>query len=826
MNGWSPADLLPGLWVALLGLGLAAALRRWFDPVPGRILAAFGLAIAILFGPALFGGRVLISVDNLRVMDPYRQLEPSDTPGLWIHGDLVFLISPWLHQVEETLADGRWPLWNDLAGAGMPMMGDPQMQSFQPLVLAAYPFSTWTGIGVTAALRVLVALIFAFLLMRRLGLGEVASAAGSLAFGVGGFLIFWLNWPMANAAALLPLALYAVVRCDEERGRRDYFLLGLATASLFLGGHPETFVYALIVTGLFALARCRSCWRTEGGAAAVRLLVRYGVTFLLAGLTVAPVLLTVQEYLPKTRRAAVVDYTFSHPSASPKELWSAEQRSETLETWRRWVVLRSIPFFAHRAFGTHNTDWWGETNIVEDGASFVGTATLLAALIGLAPLRRRLRFPQEGFFAAIFVGGVALVLQPPGLQALVGQIPILGPTAAHRHHRFLLAIALAIAYLAACQIERWQRGERRWGLAVAVGLGLAGLIAWGYLAHPYPKNPQYLAGMRQGWMIAQLAVLGLTVALLAWGRPPSEGAPRWRRWSLWALPLLIGGELLIAHQPANPTNPRRLAYPVTPPVRFLQENAGDTRIIGIGPAFRASLPAVYGLNDLRIDNPSAPEAHIYLTRPLLLESAVPSFARPLHPLYDLLGVRYVMVRPGRSLRMRQVFEHESGWIYERPNALSRLFLPPRALIAQRGDDWLAWVAQNADFSRRALVIPSPGRNRRWRAERPRAASLEVSLPEPAHVRGQVTLTEPRLLASSVLQDGHWRLLVDGEPHPTVLANGPLVAAWLPAEARQVDLIYRPLPFIAGCLLAALALTVAAALCVPPPRGSRVLSSQP
>ena len=37
--GWSPADLLPGLYVILLVAGLAAALRRWYDPVPLRILA-------------------------------------------------------------------------------------------------------------------------------------------------------------------------------------------------------------------------------------------------------------------------------------------------------------------------------------------------------------------------------------------------------------------------------------------------------------------------------------------------------------------------------------------------------------------------------------------------------------------------------------------------------------------------------------------------------------------------------------------------------------------------------------------------------------------
>jgi hypothetical protein len=83
-----------------------------------------------------------------------------------------------------------------------------------------------------------------------------------------------------------------------------------------------------------------------------------------------------------------------------------------------------------------------------------------------------------------------------------------------------------------------------------------------------------------------------------------------------------------------------------------------------------------------------------------------------------------------------------------------------------------------------------------------------------HARGR--LAEPRLLASSVYQDGHWLLLVNGIRHETVIADGPLVAAWLPAGRQRIDLLYRPRIFILGCVLAALALAAAAAWWVPRP----------
>ena len=236
--------ILPGLYLALLALGLGWALRRWYDPVPPRILALFALAPFLLFGRALIGGEVLLPLGNLSPVVPYRQLPPSERPGFGLQGDLVRQIAPWQLEVRRALADGRWPLWNANAGAGMPLMGDPQSQSFQPLVMAGYPFDVWAGVGITGALRVLMALVFFFLFLRRLGLGEPAAVLGSLGFGLGGFLMLWLGWPMATSAALLPLGLYAATRVDDQGGRRDTFLLYLAGLGLFLGGHPETVVYA------------------------------------------------------------------------------------------------------------------------------------------------------------------------------------------------------------------------------------------------------------------------------------------------------------------------------------------------------------------------------------------------------------------------------------------------------------------------------------------------------------------------------------------------------------------------------------------------------
>src|SRR5688572_26173511 len=87
VTAWSPVDLLPGLWLGLLAGFLAAALRRWYDPVPARVLLAFAAVLLILLGPVLFGGQLLLPLDGLRGQVPFRSLPPTEPHGNVLQGD-------------------------------------------------------------------------------------------------------------------------------------------------------------------------------------------------------------------------------------------------------------------------------------------------------------------------------------------------------------------------------------------------------------------------------------------------------------------------------------------------------------------------------------------------------------------------------------------------------------------------------------------------------------------------------------------------------------------------------------------------------------------
>jgi hypothetical protein len=897
VSAWSPSDLLPGLCFLALAAALAAALRRWLDPLPLRILAVFVLLVSVLLGSSLFGGRILLPLGNLVGAVPYRFLPPPP-PGNWLQGDLIHQITPWALEVRRAVFDGRWPLWNARGGAGMPLLGDPQSQAFQPLVAAAYLLPVCQAAAVTSALRVFIALVFSFLFLRRQRLGEAAALCGALAYGLGGFLLLWLGWPIGNGAALLPALLYALVRVDEERGRRDSVLLFLVTAAVLLGGHPETQLYELSCTGVFLLARtaARSARRERRA-----LIFRAGLAMGLAAAAMAPVLLPVSGYLPETHRATLIRF---HLQPRPLGTMMEElAKPETRAQWAKEAAQRVLPVFAPRAFGDLGGDYWGGENFIEDTSGCVGAAALFAALLALVPLRLQRtsggsRFPQERLAIGILLVSLALLAQPPGFEILFGRLPVIGATAIHHHHRMLLLVNLAVAWLAACTVERWVRGEVRRLAAAAVGAATAGLIAWAYVAHP-SETGRVVYGLLEGGLAAQLAAVGLTLGLLLVRvRPPEpppppsppprvppppapsgRGAPPpksqeqkgeqdeslrqtragvpplpfgvgvwWHarergpggegglvgstagfggscRWAPYALAAVIAAELFGLYGTVNSAMPAEYAYPTAPSIAFLQRRLGPYRFMGLGQAFLPNIPLFYGLRDVRIDNPSLPTAYAALTSPLSRSPMVPRFGRPVHPLYDLLAVRYIAARAGVPLPYPLVYRDPEVWIYERPGALPLLFLPARARVYRGMASWLVWVEENTDFAARALVQPSPERWQSWRSRPADGSTLTLTSFGPALLRAHATLGETRLLASSIYQDGNWLLLDGGVRAPTLLTNGPFLGAWLAEGEHDLQLLYRPWRFVAGCILAALALAAAAALWVPPPppRSPAVLS---
>jgi hypothetical protein len=757
---WCPADLVSGLYFTGLAAALGVALRRFWEPPPARLWVAAALSIGALCGSSLFAGAVLLPLDSLRAEVPFRGLAPATPHANPLQGDLLLLVTPALARVGGDLGGGRWPLWNPSAGAGMPLLADPQSQALQPLALLAQPLGPLAGAGFLAALRLLLALVFSCLLLRRQGLGPGAALCGAVGYGLGGFLLLWLGWPLANAGAWLPVLLYALQRTADRGLRRDVALASVALAGLLLAGQPDGVLYGLLVAAAFAVAlrRAQRPGQRRGFAA------RAATALVLGALAAAPALLPAALYLPQSLRAARLEERARLAEAgvrrTPSDLRSASRRG--VEAW--------LPLAAPNALGNgrygdpSGVVYWGRHNTNEDASGFAGTLLLLAAALGLAATRAARR-PHERWLAGALLLCLVALAEPPGVSWLVERFAPFGHL-----QRLNLVVNFALAYLGACELDRRFRGGGGRRALLAVAAVLAVVLLWAYLTQAPADHPEALWPLRRGWLAFQGKILLLAVALLA-------GVPR-ARWAPAAAALLIGAELVAAHAPAWPPASKRLALPETPPTEFLRREAGDWRIAGLGGALPPNLGGLLGLADARVYNPVAPAAYIALTAPLREPGGAEAerFVAPGHPLYARLGVRFLLAAPGTLAPppLELVLRDEAGWVFEEPRALPLLHLA-------------------------------------------RAGGLETVRREPARLSAGLELAEPGLLATGVYQDGGWRVLVDRAPVETRTVEGPLLGAPLPAAGRLLELLYRPAGFLVGILLAALGGAGALASWTPLPR---------
>ncbi|MEO8502968.1 MAG: hypothetical protein ABI609_03635 [Acidobacteriota bacterium] len=740
------ASVAPGMLVLVVFVLMAGALRRWWDPVPWRICGLFGLVLVAFLGRALFAGATLLPIDGLRGRAPFLAVAPAMPHANPLQGDLLQLVAPSLTAVQTAYAAGEWPLWNDRVGAGMPLLADPQAQALQPLAVLGLLLPMTAAAGALAALRMLTAFVFTFLLLRRMQCGEIAAVTGALAWGCGGFVQLWLGWPLANVAVLLPYVLYGVAMLDERGTRRDEFLLVMALATFLLAGHPEAILYGSVLTLGFALSR----WAARSRPRRLELTLRLTRSVIVAALLAAPALLPAAQLLPRSARAqALRSSSLRHSERAAVELPGHDASAAVSFSP---IALRLVPLAAPNAFGNgryadpSGIEYWGWSNTNEDASGFVGSGMLLLALLALRPWGAVRRRAEERLFAAALLISVAVLALPPSWPA---RLPLVG-----QGQRVLLIAGLSCAVLGACELDRrLQGGPAARDLLVGAVL-LGGFVVWATLAHAHPQHPEAMAVVRLGSMKLELKVLAASVLFLAFVR-------RYKVARVGVAAALVW-ELLMLHGPANPA--AELALPRTPAVVYLSSRLGTSRMVALGRAFPANQPALFGLADARLYNPSQPAAEDALLAPLLVvpRGNVPEVLRPDDPLLDRLAVRYVLTERGAPMpaALRRAFEDDTSTVYERASAKS-------------------------------LVSIEPPQDSTWNGVRV----------APEHWRVITQLAGARAVAAGIFQDGNWLTLADRTAVET--APGPWVGASVPAKAERVDLIYRPLAALFGFLLAGL-----------------------
>jgi hypothetical protein len=719
-----------------------------------------------------------------------------------------WLASPWSDQYSAGLPFLTWgaewwkrtghiPLWNPMLFGGIPYVAAGHGDIFYPtwLLRLVIPF---TAAGdISFFVHYVLAGLFTYLLVRRLGVSWAGALVAGLAFQLSGLIA---SYPSPGhdgklfASTALPLAFLALVLAVRERRWIGYPLLSLAIA-LTLFGHFIMAYYLVIAAGLFGLYLA---FGESDGSALPERVGRLGLALaaVLLGFGIAAVqVLPFFSYIPFSPRAE--SYGGFAASASYAIPWD------------------HVPEFFLKNFVGSVSSYWG-SNPLKLHSEYLGLPVIALAVLGVfARERRRL---------VLWLGGLGLLYllismgaSTPFYQLWWAVMPLVKKTRAPGMAFFVVTLVTAI--FAGLGAERAARNEtRRAALPLVVtGVAVALLAATGVLgqfAEGLARAAQQDTGRSTtsavlsdqsailwGALSSGLALAAVGAVVLVARRGLLPG-----RQVVFLLALIVGADLwLNARHFWNYTRPygrdavidRLAATP--PPYRVL-----DLGILAPGGGYPGSslmafdVPQVLGYhgNELRFYDELLGGKNVWTNLFSRLQ------------LWDLLAVRYA-VAPAGALRGDSLPGYhsildattsggESVRLFERNAPVKYARVVPAAIQADSAAVVPLLMDPRLDYSRLVLFT----------RDQPVTPATVTQMPDSSPSRASVTAWQPGRMTVTMdpapASPGYllvsenwypdWRASVDGRAATVLRGDYSFITVPVPAGARTVELAFRSTAF--------------------------------
>ena len=822
--------------------------------------------------PCVFGGNTFVPFDPAAFPPASIGLTADELAAAKAGANYdVTEVLPWLLPemgvVQAEVARGRLPTWNPNARTGAPLHEAGVHGVFYP------PHWLWLFGGDASAklvwltwISLLLAGVFTFGLLRKVSLSPLGSWFGAASFQLSATMIangyFWTRLP---ALAWLPGLLLALIHLSQgtRLRRRPLLAVAICLAMPWYAGFPPYATAGTLLGLLFAVRLLLERLGLDGSAAARALGWRLLFAFVLG------VLLTMPQVLPSFWFYA----TQSARSAAASIDLAAGARFEPYGLLG-YLVPEAFGH-PHRALELpYNLNplcyLWGNRvdaagsavapnfNFSEYSVGFGAVGVVLAAFGAI-----RGRGHMRWFLLSTLAMVLALALFLPVMN-LAYRLPVIGNVAPMR---WLAPATLLSCWLAAIGFDRLALVERRSLIRLTtLTVLLAGVVAWAssrpaawhaadadWPAAPIAERfgisladahqhfaPGAAGGDRfalaadtlatagwqaAGWLLLTGILLGAFAAFCrTWARP----------WLLSLLPALAVVQLFLQGAPLLRGQP--LAVGTDTAVHaFLRERAAALADQGGFAIARAStgrqIPSQLPPGQLML--PGIRDLHFYThydarsIEPLravlgeawsreaagqgYLQLALPP-QRLQHPVFDLLGLRYVLSSQqltGVGRRVGPELRSPRGqfFVYERPHPLPRAFTVGRfdvladdaAVLAAMGDAAVqfARVAFGSATDVTATV----------------AAAVDDAKPRPVKfVRDEPSVVELDIAAGDapflVLTDTWfpgWTATIDGAPAAIERCNHAMRLLRLPAGSCRVRFENAPVLLWPGLLLFVLAI---------------------
>ena len=773
--------------------------RRW-----RRDLAVvMGLTTVIqfaLYWPSFLGEGVLLPVHILTMPGIYlpEHLENRPLPN-YGRSDLVQVSEPHRWFIAAEYRAGRIPVWTPYGFCGVPLARAPIFSPFELL------YVLWPSPRVLPWIQMATAIVAAtgawLFLSRILGLGSSAAITCGAAWPLTGFLTLWQGYDLSYPVVFFAWQLLATQALFKKAGTHRIVCLAIVTALTLVSGPIDMAALVLLVTGIVWLWHLAGQWlicRSPRVIAGISTATIAGWTlgFFLA----APAWLPAFDYVKSgTRISARNDGKESRPPIG-------------------WKALPLVVF--PEAFGTEKDDTVfvhpSGVRLESSAGAYAGCISLLFALPWAWFDRKRRSWSFCLLFVAIL--GIGWQLNVPGLVSLwrLPGLKMLSPS------RLVFATAWSTLALAAIGLQQFGKSitepRSRWlhiPSLVTVGCWLsclAGLLDWPEkLRSLLPKGHQglSLARIQSSFQTEYLHELcWLSCVLIIWFLPfhrlvrPSRLTP--------IVGLLMILEPFLHCWNLHPQPDPGLYYPRLPALEFIQRSAPG-RVLGV-ECLPPKLLESHQLRDIRgydgVDpltyvqllslsfdrqRTSAPEyARTMWYFPELRQSATEGNSFQLHPVLNMLGLRYIVCQESVGIP-EPAFQGGGYKVYLNNDALPRAWVPQDVDRSTSTDDMLKSLRDwTFDPKRKAFILESS-------ADIPASGRGTVSLlrENPQFMSLTALMEKEGLVVIGDRYDSGWQVTVDGKPAPLLCVNHVLRGVFVSMGSHTIELRYVPAAFAIG-----------------------------
>lgn len=386
-----------------------------------------------------------------------------------------FLVNPYSDQYiagyafrefarEYWVKHGAVPQWNPYLFGGMPFVDAMHGDTFYPTALLRILIGTDYGMTWGMIIHVFLAGLFSYVFLRSIGLGFFAAVIGGVAYQMGGNVAGLVS-PGHDGklfiAALLPIALFFVVRGVRDGRAWAWGPLALVVGLAVLSPHPQLLQYMLLVTGAFAL------FVALGYGSETPVARRSGLLRLVAALgsVVIGMVMGAIQFWPVR---AYVDFS---PRAGGKGWEHAVSYSLPPEETFNFLLPQFTGILER---------YWGR-NGIHFHSDYIGAAVLVLAGLAFGAWALHSHRRLVWFWTGTFVVSLLWALggNTPFYSLVYAIVP--GTKFFRAPSTMLYVVAFCAAVLAAFGAERISRGEERrryligWTIA-AVVIGLLGAL--------------------------------------------------------------------------------------------------------------------------------------------------------------------------------------------------------------------------------------------------------------------------------------------------------------------------------------------------------------